>query len=31
MLIYINVSYPDAPTLLISRTYAEKSTTASRG
>ena len=30
MLIYINVSYPDAPTLLISRTYAEKGTTAIR-
>jgi hypothetical protein len=24
MLIYINVSYPDAPTFLISRTFAEK-------
>ena len=31
MLIYINVSYPDALTLLISRTYAEKGTTTRRG
>ena len=31
MLIYINVSYPDALTLLISRTYAEIGTTTRRG